>query len=104
MVVIIHQRQLFDLIITKDLFCLVQSGADKARHKVLLRHDETNRFGHIFFKFQIAVCDDTNKTVIIENLNNLDKLPQGLFTFCALPLRYENADGSPIRAVAILED
>ena len=46
----------------------------------------------------------TNKTVIIENLNNLDKLPQGLFTFCALPLRYENADGSPIRAVAILED
>lgn len=46
----------------------------------------------------------TNKTVIIENLNNLDKLPEGLFTLCALPLRYENADGSPIRAVAILED
>ena len=46
----------------------------------------------------------TNKAVIIENLCNLDKLPQGLFTFCALPLRYENADGSPIRAVAILED
>lgn len=46
----------------------------------------------------------TNKTVIIENLCNLDKLPEGLFTFCALPLRYENADGSPIRAVAILED
>ena len=46
----------------------------------------------------------TNKTVIIENLCNLDKLPRGLFTFCALPLRYENADGSPIRAVAILED
>ena len=45
----------------------------------------------------------TNKTVIIENLNNLDKLPQGLFTFCALPLRYEQADGSPIRAVALLE-
>ena len=46
----------------------------------------------------------TNKTVIIENLNNLDKAPAGLFTFCALPLRYENADGSPIRAIAILED
>lgn len=45
----------------------------------------------------------TDKTVIIENLNNLDKAPEGLFTFCALPLRYENADGSPIRAVAILE-
>ena len=46
----------------------------------------------------------TNNAVIIENLNNLDKLPQGLFTFCALPLRYEQADGSPIRAVALLED
>jgi len=46
----------------------------------------------------------TDKTVIIENLNNLDRLPRGLFTFCALPLRYECADGSPIRAVAILED
>ena len=45
----------------------------------------------------------TDKTVIIENLNNLDKVPAGLFTFCALPLRYENADGSPIRAVALLE-
>ena len=45
----------------------------------------------------------TNKTVIIENLNNLDKAPEGLFTFCALPLRYEKADGSPIRAVALLE-
>lgn len=45
----------------------------------------------------------TDKTVIIENLNNLDKLPQNLFTFCALPLRYADADGSPIRAVALLE-
>lgn len=44
----------------------------------------------------------TDKTVIIENLNNLDKLPGGLFTFCALPLRYRDADGSPIRAVALL--
>jgi len=42
--------------------------------------------------------------VIIENLCNLDKLPEGLFTVCALPLRYAQADGSPIRAVAILED
>jgi len=45
----------------------------------------------------------TDKTVIIENLNNLDKLPGDLFTFCALPLRYIDADGSPIRAVALLE-
>ena len=42
--------------------------------------------------------------VIIENLTNLDKVGNGLFTFAALPLKYENADGAPIRAVAILEE
>lgn len=42
--------------------------------------------------------------VIIENLCNLDRLPGGLFTLCALPLKYPNADGSPVRAVALLED
>ena len=45
-----------------------------------------------------------NEIVIIENLTNLDQLGNGLFTFCALPLKYENADGSPIRAIAMLEE
>lgn len=42
--------------------------------------------------------------VIIENLTNLEKVGGGLFTFAALPLKYKDADGSPIRAIAILED
>ncbi|MBQ7103153.1 MAG: cyclase family protein [Anaerotignum sp.] len=42
--------------------------------------------------------------VIIENLTNLDKIGEGLFTFAALPLKYQNADGAPIRAVAIIEE
>lgn len=42
--------------------------------------------------------------VIIENLCNLDKLPQSRFTLCALPLKHRDADGSPIRAVALVED
>ena len=45
-----------------------------------------------------------NEIVIIENLTNLDQLGNGLFTFCALPLKYENADGSPIRAIAMMEE
>ena len=45
-----------------------------------------------------------NEIVIIENLTNLGELGQGLFTLCALPLKYENADGSPIRAIAIQEE
>ena len=42
--------------------------------------------------------------VIIENLTNLDKIGGGLFTFAALPLKYKDADGAPIRAVAMLEE
>ncbi len=42
--------------------------------------------------------------VIIENLTNLDKIGGELFTFAALPLKYKDADGAPVRAVAILED
>ena len=45
-----------------------------------------------------------NKTVIIENLTGLEQLTDaGLFTFCALPLKMQDADGSPIRAIAILD-
>ena len=42
--------------------------------------------------------------VIIENLTNLDKIGGELFTFAALPMKYQNADGAPVRAVAILEE
>lgn len=42
--------------------------------------------------------------VIIENLKNLHLLGKDLFLFCALPLKYKDADGAPVRAVAILED
>lgn len=42
--------------------------------------------------------------VIIENLTNLDKVGSDLFTFAALPLKYKDADGAPIRAVAIIEE
>jgi len=38
--------------------------------------------------------------VIVENLTNLDQLPEGLFEFTCFPLYLQQADGSPIRAVA----
>jgi len=41
--------------------------------------------------------------VIIENLCNLDKLIDRSFMFCCFPLKIENADGSPIRAVGIVK-
>lgn len=46
----------------------------------------------------------SNEMVVIENLMNLDKLGKSLFTFIALPLKHVDADGSPIRAIAIFEE
>lgn len=45
-----------------------------------------------------------NEIVVIENLMNLDKVGNDLFTFCALPLKHVDADGSPIRAIALWEE
>jgi kynurenine formamidase len=41
-------------------------------------------------------------TVIIENLFNMAELTGRNFTFCCFPLKLENSDGSPVRAVAII--
>jgi kynurenine formamidase len=42
--------------------------------------------------------------LLIENLTHLDKLPVNVFTFQCLPLNIENADGSPVRAIAIVKE
>ena len=39
-----------------------------------------------------------------ENLCNLASLVGKTFPYATLPLRFKNADGSPVRAVAMLED
>ena len=44
-----------------------------------------------------------NEIVVIENLMNLDQCGDDLFWFFALPLKWDNADGSPIRAIAFWE-
>lgn len=41
--------------------------------------------------------------VIVEGLKGLERLPQD-FTFIGFPLNFEGRDGSPIRAVAMIED
>jgi amino acid transporter len=45
----------------------------------------------------------SGQTVIVENLTNLDQIGPGLFTFCALPLKFAQADGAPVRAVALFD-
>lgn len=41
--------------------------------------------------------------VIVESLANLDKVPEQ-FTFIGFPLNFKGRDGSPIRAVALIND
>jgi len=42
-------------------------------------------------------------TIIIENIANLKELTDNEFTFSCFPLKLEEADGSPVRAVAYFE-
>ncbi len=42
------------------------------------------------------------QTLIIENLKNLDLLGTALFRLTALPLKFKEADGAPVRAIAVL--
>lgn len=39
--------------------------------------------------------------IVIENLTNLDQIQGKTFLFSCLPLKYDQADGSPVRAVAM---
>ena len=42
--------------------------------------------------------------LLIENLTNIDQLPEANFSFQCFPLKIENADGSPVRAIAIINE
>ena len=42
--------------------------------------------------------------ILIENLTGLSKLLEKEFMFSCFPLKIENADGSPVRAVAIVQE
>lgn len=44
----------------------------------------------------------SHKKIIIENLTNLSKVPESNFYFSCMPLKIKDADGSPVRAAAIL--
>jgi len=44
-----------------------------------------------------------SNVLIIENLANLESLPDSLFRFSCFPLRIADADGSPVRAIAEIE-
>ena len=50
----------------------------------------------------MTLLDKGVEIVIVEGLTNLEQLPER-FTFAAFPLNIKGRDGSPIRAVAIVD-
>jgi len=56
-------------------------------HRVLLRDDAPEEY-----------------TLIVENLRNIDTVPDHRFTFSAVPLPLAGATASPVRAFAVVED
>ena len=53
-------------------------------------------------KYEVHNSFLQNNTVIIENLTNLNLLSGKQFIFSCFPMSFENADGSPVRAVGIV--
>ena len=43
-----------------------------------------------------------HQMILVENLNRLQDLPQSGLTFFAMPLRIQDGDGSPVRAIAMI--
>lgn len=65
-----------------DAISVDKVGVNVSRiHEILLRHE----------------------IIITENLTHLEALPSSDFIYCCLPLYTREADGSPVRAVAILK-
>jgi arylformamidase len=44
----------------------------------------------------------SKEILIVENLNNLNAIPVDFFEFFSMPLWIKSADGSPVRAVAMI--
>ena len=57
--------------------------------------------GEVFPVHQILLANDM---VLVENLTNFGSLPESGFMFFCFPLRLEDADGSPVRAAAVIMD
>jgi kynurenine formamidase len=55
--------------------------------------------GRDYYEVHHILLGKPAEIVVVESLANLDQLPED-FLFIGFPLRFENGDGSPIRAVA----
>ena len=64
---------------------------------------DTGTPGSDWKECHLALLHRDVEIVVVEGLANLDRLPER-FVLIALPLNFKGRDGSPIRAVAVIDD
>ena len=62
-----------------------------------------SRFPPVTLFDRVADPADLDAVFFVENLTNLDAIPSDVFELVATPLRIAGRDGSPVRALAILD-
>ena len=83
-----------------DFPSLTQDAATYlAGRRIRLLGMDTPTPGRDYYEVHHILQQKPAQIVIVESLANLDQLPEN-FLFIGFPLRLENGDGSPIRAVA----
>lgn len=79
----------------------VEAAAYLAEREIRLLGMDTPTPSHHYKEVHQMLQRKPSEIVIVESLTNLQLLPEN-FLFVGFPLRLEGADGSPIRAVAII--
>ena len=74
-----------------------------ASRKLRLIGMDTPTPGRDYYEVHHILLAKDVEMVIVEGLANLDQLPDEEFTFIGFPLNFAGRDGSPIRAVAVVE-
>jgi len=73
-----------------------------ASRKIRLLGMDTPTPSRDWFEVHHILLASDVEIVVVESLNNLDQLPDA-FTFIGFPLNFEGRDGSPIRAIGVVE-
>lgn len=82
---------------------LTQDGARYlADRKIRMLGMDTPTPGRDWEEVHHILLAQPTEMVLVEGLTNLDRVPD-TFTFMGFPLNFEGRDGSPIRAVAVVD-
>jgi arylformamidase len=79
-----------------------EAAAYLAGRRLRLLGMDTPTPGRDYYEVHHILQQKPAEIVIVESLANLDALPEN-FLFIGFPLHLEDGDGSPIRAVAVIE-